>query len=100
MPYINVSTSAKVKDKIESIEKELIVYSDLSRLEVERDKLILDKAETIKNLKKIEKSLLLAKMKKTKLDDHYKTDRNRLVQDLEKMSDELESAEIDNLDRY
>ena len=91
---------AKVKDKIESNEKELIVYSDLSRLEVERDKLILDKAETIKNLKKIEKSLLLAKMKKTKLDDHYKTDRNRLVQDLEKMSDELEAAEKDNLDRY
>ena len=91
---------AKAKDKIDSNEKELIIYSDLSRLEVERDKLILDKAETIKNLKKIDKSLLLAKMKKTKLDDNYKTDKNRLVHDLEKMSDELESAEKDNLDRY
>ena len=90
----------KVKEKIESNEKELMVYSDLSRLEVKRDKLILDKAGTIKNLKKIEKSLLLAKMKKTKLDDHYKTDRNRLVQDLEKMSDELEAGEKDNLKRY
>ena len=46
-PYMDLAVL-----KIESNEKELIVYSDLSRLEVERDKLILDKAETIKNLKK------------------------------------------------
>ena len=57
----------KVKEKIESNEKELMVYSDLSRLEVKRDKLILDKAETIKNLKKIEKSLLLATVSYTHL---------------------------------
>ena len=91
---------AKVRDKIESNEKELNVYSDLSKLEVERDKLLLDKAHRLKDLGKTEKSLLLAKLKKTKLDDNFTIEKKRLASDLEKISDELESAEKDNLDRY
>ncbi len=90
----------KIKNKIELNESELNVYSDLSRLEKERDRLILDKAQNVKALEKTQKSLLLAKMKKTKLDDNFKNDRQRLVIDLEKMSDDLEKAEKENLDRY
>ena len=43
----------KVRDKIESTEKELRYFSDLSGLENERDKLILAKAQKIKDLKQL-----------------------------------------------
>ena len=90
----------KIKNKIELNESELNVYSDFSRLEKERDKLILEKAQSVKALEKTQKSLLLAKMKKTKLGDNYKIEKKRLVINLEKMSDDLEVAEKENLGRY
>ena len=90
----------KIKSKLELNESELNVYSDLSRLEKERDQLIMDKAQNVKSLEKTQESLLLAKMEKTKLDDNFKNEKKRLVTDLEKMSDDLDSVEKENLDRY
>ena len=90
----------KVRDKIESTEKELRYYSDLSGLENERDKLILTKAQKIKDLKKTEKSLLLSKLGKTKLADHFKSENIRLVDEIEKIGSDLESAEKNSLEKY
>ncbi len=89
-----------MRDKIESTEKELRYYSDLSGLENERDKLILTKAQKIKDLKKTEKSLLLSKLKKTKLADHFKSENIRLVDEIEKIGSDLESAEKNSLEKY
>ena len=89
----------KVRDKIESTEKELRYYSDLSGLENERDKLILTKAQKIKDLKKTEKSLLLSKLGKTKLADHFKSENIRLVDEIEKIGSDLESAEKNRLEK-
>ena len=90
----------KVKEKIDANEKELSIFNDLSKLESERDELILEKAHKLKDLEKAEQSLLLAKLKKTNLDDRFTTEKKRITKKLETISDKLDSAEKENLDRY
>ena len=72
----------------------------MSGLENERDKLILTKAQKIKDLKKDRKVAAIEQTKKTKLADHFKSENIRLVDEIEKIGSDLESAEKNSLEKY
>ena len=90
----------KINEKIEQNNNELNIYNDLSKLENERDTILLDKADRLKELEKTNKSLLLAKLKRTKLDDNYNSEKNKLSKDLNDISIELDKAEKNLLAEY
>ena len=90
----------KINEKIDQNNNELNIYNDLSKLENERDTILLDKADRLKELEKTNKSLLLAKLKRTKLDDNYNNEKNKLSKDLNNISIELDKAEKDLLVEY
>ena len=91
---------SRTKTRVRELRKELNAFQDPGAMEIDIERLTLEKTEKTKKLDIVQATLGATKEKLVLIQDQFKEERSGLIDELEAMTDKIDQLEKENMDNH